>query len=81
MLREFGALIEVESVENLIPQDPPDNIVLACAVEGGADYLVSGDQHLLDLKQHRRVKIVTSAQFLSILQSIKNQKSEIENES
>ncbi len=74
--RNSARMIVVHQVENLIPQDPPDNLVLACAAEGGADYLVSGNQHLLDLKQHRRVKIVTPAQFLEIL----NQKSEIINE-
>ena len=58
VLKEFGRMIAVEHIENLIPQDPPDNLVLACAVEGGADYLVSGNLHLLDLKQHRGVKIV-----------------------
>jgi putative PIN family toxin of toxin-antitoxin system len=70
-LFELNELVDVQHVENLIPQDPPDNIVLACAVEGGAGYLVSGNLHLLDLKQHRGVKIVTPARFLEIL----NQKS------
>ena len=76
VLREFGTLITVEHTENLIPKDPPDNIVLACAAEGSADYLVSGNQHLLDLKQHRGVKIVTTTHFLEII----NQKSKIINE-
>jgi uncharacterized protein len=66
-LRASSTWIAITEVENIIPQDPPDNIVLACAVEDGADYLVSGNKHLLDLKQHRGVKIVTPAQFLEII--------------
>lgn len=82
-LRTSSTLLSVRNIENIVPHDPPDNLVLACAVEGGADYLVSGNLHLLDLKQHRGVKIVTPAQFLNILNQsqIANPKSEIENES
>ncbi len=68
-LRASSTWIAITEVENVVPQDPPDNLVLACAVEGNADYLVSGNLHLLALKKHRGVKIVTPAQFLEILKS------------
>ena len=71
-LRDFCQLVTVQHVENIILNDPPDNLVLACAVEGKADYLVSGNLHLLDLEQHRGVKIVTPAQFLEILTSTRS---------
>ncbi len=67
-LRDLGRIVAVHQVENLVPNDPPDNLVLACAVEGNADYLVSGNLHLLNLKEHRGVKMVTPAQFLEIIQ-------------
>jgi putative PIN family toxin of toxin-antitoxin system len=66
-LRVSCALVPVQHVENIVTNDPPDNLVLACAVEGKADYLVSGNLHLLDLEQHRGVKIVTPTRFLEIL--------------
>jgi putative PIN family toxin of toxin-antitoxin system len=66
-LRTHSILVTPTEVENLIPQDSPDNLVLACAVEGDADYLVSGNLHLLNLKQHRGIQIVTPAQFLEII--------------
>ncbi len=66
-LRDSGTLIPVQHIENVIPNDPPDNLVLACAVEGNADYLVSGNKHFLKLKQHRNIQMVTPAQFLEIL--------------
>jgi len=49
-------------------RDPDDNILLACALEGRADYLVSGDPHLLEIKYYHGVQIVTPRQFLEILQ-------------
>jgi putative PIN family toxin of toxin-antitoxin system len=38
---------------------PPDNRILECALAGEADYLVSGDHHLTDLKNFEKNKIVT----------------------
>ena len=42
--------------------DPDDDAVLACAVAAEADYIVSGDPHLLRLEQFRNMPIVTPAQ-------------------
>ncbi len=69
-IRRLGKFVEITEIENLIPQDPPDNVVLACAVEGDADYLVSGNLHFLNLKEYRSVKMTTPAQFLEILKTI-----------
>ena len=44
--------------------DKKDNMLLECAVEGKADYLISGDGHLLRLKKFRNVKIVSVKEFL-----------------
>ena len=52
---------------NAIPEDPADNKILACAVEGGADYIISGDHHLTDLKIFKGIKIVGPAAFLKSL--------------
>ncbi|HEX9722189.1 MAG TPA: putative toxin-antitoxin system toxin component, PIN family [Candidatus Paceibacterota bacterium] len=55
-----------------IAADPPDNRILECAVEGKADYIVSGDtKHLLPLKKYRGVKIVSPAEFLEIFRETK----------
>ncbi|MBZ0187165.1 MAG: putative toxin-antitoxin system toxin component, PIN family, partial [Candidatus Obscuribacterales bacterium] len=48
--------------------DPNDNMVLAAAEEGGADYLVSLDaKHLLPLKHHKGTQIVEPELFLRAL--------------
>jgi uncharacterized protein len=47
------------------PEDPRDNHVLACAIEGDADFLVTDDRrHLLPLKHYQRVQIVSVPDFL-----------------
>ena len=47
-----------------IPDDPQDEIFLACAVDGQADMIVSGDRHLLNLREYRAIPILTARQFL-----------------
>ena len=53
-----------------IPDDPEDDQVLACAVDGEADVIVSGDRHLLDLGEYRGIPIMTAREFILRLQNI-----------
>jgi putative PIN family toxin of toxin-antitoxin system len=55
-------------VVNHIQSDPSDNMILACALEGRADYIVSGDHHLTDLKLFQGIPIVSPDTFLNTLQ-------------
>lgn len=48
-----------------IREDPSDDKFLECAVAGGADFIVSGDKHLLKLGSFRGIPILTSRTFLS----------------
>jgi putative PIN family toxin of toxin-antitoxin system len=52
---------------DVITEDPPDNRILECAVEGGADLIVSGDGHLQDLKAYENIPIVRPVDFLRTL--------------
>ena len=47
--------------------DPADDKFLACALDGRADLLVSGDDHLLRLKAFHHIPIVSARQFLDRL--------------
>lgn len=49
---------------SVIKADPADDKYLACALEAQADYIISGDHHLLDLKSFRGIKILTPGAFL-----------------
>jgi len=46
-------------------EDDADNRVLECAVEGHAEWIISGDHHLLSLKEFRGIPIVRVSDFLS----------------
>jgi len=47
-------------------RDPDDNLVLACALAGQAEYIVTGDPDLLTLEKFEGIKIVTVQDFLSV---------------
>jgi len=49
--------------------DESDNRVLEAAVEGAADYIVSGDVHLLDLGSFRGIPILRPADFVATVLS------------
>lgn len=52
---------------DVIPKDPADNKIIACALEGDADFIISGDHHLTDLKIFQSIKIIDPAAFLKIV--------------
>lgn len=47
-----------------IKEDPSDNQILVCALSCGASFIVSGDKHLLKLKQFQNIPILSPKQFL-----------------
>ena len=60
-----GIGIIVKPTERInIFQDEPDNRILECAGHIKADYIVTGDKHILGLKKFEDAKIVTLAEFL-----------------
>lgn len=51
----------------VVPEDPDDDVVLNTACTGKADYVVTGDNHLLALNQFKKTRIVTVNQMLETL--------------
>ena len=64
------ALSEIVDLPDEVPRicrDPDDDWVIACAVAGEADLIVSGDRDLLDLEQVGDIPILSARQFLARL--------------
>ena len=59
-----ASVVDPDFELNAVPDDPDDNRVLECAVAGKADFIVSGDRHLLRLGNYEEIAIVTVRQFL-----------------
>lgn len=63
-LRTHTEFVGIHNKITEIVDDPTDNIFLECAVDGDADYIISGDRHLLDLGSYTGVPIVKVKVFL-----------------
>jgi len=52
-----------------IEADPDDDKFIECAVAAKAGYIVSGDKHLLNLKNYQGIQIMKAAKFLEVFDS------------
>ena len=66
----YAEFVRVTSQVEVIAADPSDNKFLACALDGRADVVVSGDRHLLTLKRFHGIAIVTARQFRDQVASV-----------
>jgi hypothetical protein len=65
LLRQDALVVPgVTDVSGAVPADPQDEIFLACAPDGQADVIVSGDKHLLELGEYQGIPILTVRRFL-----------------
>ena len=53
-----------------IATHPEDDLVLATAISGGADYLVTGDAHLINLRVYKGVQICSPRDFLWVIEGL-----------
>ncbi|ESS08313.1 MAG: putative toxin-antitoxin system toxin component, PIN family [uncultured archaeon A07HN63] len=68
-LRYFAEFVEPDVEFDIVDADPDDNKFLEAAVAGNAEYVVSGDQHLLDIEGFRGIEIVTPRTFYETVQA------------
>ena len=50
-----------------VVSDDPDNRILECAIKAEANFLVTGDKHLLKLRNYGKFEIIKLSTFLTIL--------------
>jgi len=61
---ENTTMVDSKIEVKLIAEDPQDNKILECALAAGADYVVTGDSHLLKLGKFKQTTIITPRAFL-----------------
>ncbi len=60
----ISTLIETKTKLDIIKADPKDNIILEVALEGKVDYIISYDNHILNMIEFRGIKIISPKEFL-----------------
>ena len=67
-VRNVAEVVEVSSHINVISHPEEDNRVLECAIDGKANFIVTGDtKHILPLKEFRGIKILSPSEFIKLL--------------
>ena len=66
LVLEYSEIVWPSSKVDLVKEDSEDNKILECALSAGADYIITGDPHLLNLKQIKDTKIITPSGFMAI---------------
>ena len=67
LLEENATLVTAEQTLHVITADPADDRVLEAAVAGAADYIVSGDRHVLELGTYEDIPVIAPARFVAVL--------------
>jgi hypothetical protein len=65
--KRVAITIEPQMTLDIIKEDPADNRVLECAVAGEASYIISGNDHLLNVKEYKGIVILKPAEFLTLV--------------
>ena len=66
-IRSIAEIVDVKSDFMVVSQDPKDDMVVNTAVDGRADYVVSGDEHLKKLRRFKGVRIVSPRVFMTVV--------------
>ena len=64
LFQNYGIIINVTS-NNSICRDPKDDFLLNLAIDGNADYILTGDKDLLVLEKIGTTKIISFSEFIS----------------
>ena len=60
----------IRSAHGVVAADPTDDKIIAAALEGGAEYIISEDKHLLNLGEYQGIKMMNREQFAAELDTL-----------
>lgn len=53
-----------------VSSDPTDDMVISCALEGQADFIISGDRDLTEIEEYRGIRILSPAAFMKLMEEL-----------
>jgi putative PIN family toxin of toxin-antitoxin system len=65
-IKKIGRKVTPQKLTGKGSRDKTDNKYIECGIAGNVDYIISGDIHLLELKQYENIRIVTVREYLEI---------------
>lgn len=73
-LKTYAVFTPAQIQISVIKEDPDDNMFIVAAIEGKADYIISGDHHLLEIGYFEGIKIISPSEFYQLFKAEDNNK-------
>jgi putative PIN family toxin of toxin-antitoxin system len=70
ILTDFSCVtfpVKINNHISIIEYDPDDNKFIECALKCRANFIISGDKHLLNFKEYKNIKILAATDFLKFI--------------
>lgn len=67
ILIDLFTIVSAKGNRKIIEEDPDDDIIMNCALDNNVDYIVTGNNHILKLKEFKGIKILKTKELLKIL--------------
>jgi len=66
IFKAFSEVVKPKVKIKLVKTDESDNKFIEAALVAGAGYIVSGDKHLLEIKEFQGIKVIKADEFLKL---------------
>jgi len=67
IIEKYSINIELKDIPKSISRDKDDDKILQCALDGNADFIITGDNDLLVLKEYKTIKITKPKNYLELV--------------
>jgi len=61
-----GQFVDTKNIDITVCEDPDDNKFIECAIASNTKIIVSGDKHLLKIKEFKGIKVNKPREFVEI---------------
>ena len=61
-----GQFVDTKNIDITVCEDPDDNKFIECAIASNTKIIVSGDKHLLKIKEFKGIKVYKPLEFVEI---------------
>ena len=69
LLSEQAIWVEPNEKLDVVSDDETDNRYVECAVSGDAQYIISGDPHLLGVGEYQNIRCISPNDFIALMDS------------
>jgi len=66
---KIGKFVQVTTKAHVVVEHPSDDKFIECALAANAEYIVSGDKHLLKVGSYKKTRILSVSEFLQVIEA------------